>query len=92
MLSLAEKTAAAEAKAREQVKLQDSKASKANSAQPQEVDASKTKAPQTILRTWEVPGGKTKDQRLGDLYDAYSRDLISPSEYHRARAKIIGEP
>ena len=83
----ARQSAAAEAKARDEAK----KAGVA-SAQPRELEQPKTKPSDPIVRTWEVPGGKTKEQRLADLYDAYSRDSISPSEYHRARAKIISEP
>ena len=45
-----------------------------------------------MLRSWETPGSKPKLQRLADLYDAYVRDLITPAEYHRARAKIVTEP
>lgn len=50
------------------------------------------KTSQPLLRSWETPGSKPKSQRLADLYDAYLRDLITPAEFHRARAKIATEP
>jgi hypothetical protein len=59
--------------------------------EPTKVEPTKPKPSEPLVRTWEVPGSKSKEQRLADLFDAYSRDLISPSEYHRARAKIVAE-
>ncbi len=39
------------------------------------------------------PGGaKTKKQRLDELTEVYRKDMISPSEYHKQRAKILAEP
>lgn len=83
----AESRSRAEAKAREK----ELKKAKVAKAEPAEVEPAKPKSDAPLVRTWEVPGGKTKEQRLADLFDAYSRDLISPSEYHRARAKIVAE-
>ena len=36
--------------------------------------------------------GKSKEQRLAELLDAYKRDAITAEEYHRLRAKLLAEP
>jgi len=90
MKAQAEKDARLEAKAREDAK-KEAKKARVTSNGP-EVEQPKAKSNEPLVRTWEIPNGKSKEQRLADLYDAYSRDLISASEYHRARAKIVSEP
>jgi hypothetical protein len=89
----ARRAADAEAKARADAKAREKEMKKGNvaKADPATVETPTPKSTAPLVRTWEVPGGKTKEQRLADLFDAYSRDLISPSEYHRARAKIVAE-
>ena len=41
---------------------------------------------------WTAVAGKSKVQRLAELLDAYTHDIIGPPEYHRERAKILAEP
>jgi hypothetical protein len=36
--------------------------------------------------------GKSKEQRLSELLDAYKNDAVTAKEYHRLRAKILAEP
>ena len=37
-------------------------------------------------------GPKTKQQRLAELNEAYTKDQVTPADYHRARAAILAEP
>ena len=40
----------------------------------------------------EPSSGKSKQQRLTELLEAYKKDALNAEEYHRARAKILAEP
>src|SRR5262249_2365794 len=42
--------------------------------------------------TTTVPVQRTRQQRLDELLKAYKADLITPTEYHQQRAKILSEP
>jgi hypothetical protein len=39
-----------------------------------------------------LPINASKEQRLRELLQQYKADLISPEQYHAARAKILSEP
>ena len=43
-------------------------------------------------QTSTVPVERIKQQRLDELLKAYKADLITPTDYHRQRAKILSEP
>jgi hypothetical protein len=40
----------------------------------------------------ESPLPKSKQERLADLLEIYRLNLITPADYHSARAKILAEP
>ena len=39
-----------------------------------------------------LPISGAKEQRLQQLLEQYRADLISPEQYHAARAKILADP
>jgi hypothetical protein len=80
-----------EAKAREEARRLTEANALAKTNPDAAVDKSKPKSNQPMVHSWETPGSKSKQQRLADLFDAYQRDVITPAEYHRARAKIVAE-
>jgi hypothetical protein len=44
------------------------------------------------LQSPPLPISAAKEQRLHQLLEQYRADLLSPEQYHAARAKILAEP
>lgn len=87
------KKAEAEAKARDKARAREEQAAK-KASKPEETAPAKAKTGDSTISPapWTVSSGKSKAQRLGELLEAYKKDLITPGEYHNERAKIIAEP
>jgi hypothetical protein len=83
--------------AEEEARLRAQQQAGAQSIPAGQLTAERQKAATTKLKSKNarVPGTsliKTKEDRLADLLDSYRKDLISPIEYHKERAKILAEP